>query len=210
MIQFENKIYSQQGEDGIIDYIFKNIKTTNKISVEIGVSNVSSNVIFENNTMNLLTKGWKSYWFDCTNIKIVPENCIFTKIMLTEDNVVQVFESLNIPKQFDLLSIDIDGNDYHIRQALREYKPRVCIMEYNGCFNGNDEYIMKRNDNYMWKPGQRDFGASLKSITNQANELGYDLIYCESKGVNAFYIKKDINKFNVLTSEEAYVKLCWS
>jgi hypothetical protein len=190
--------------------IFKNIKTTNKISVEIGVSNVSSNVIFENNTMNLLTKGWKSYWFDCTNIKIVPENCIFTKIMLTADNVVQVFESLNIPKQFDLLSIDIDGNDYHIRQALREYKPRVCIMEYNGCFNGNDEYIMKRNDNYMWKPGQRDFGASLKSITNQANELGYDLIYCESKGVNAFYIKKDINKFNVLTSEEAYVKLCWS
>jgi hypothetical protein len=210
MIQYENKIYSQNGEDGIIQHIFENIGTTNKVAVEIGVSALTNNSdTYENNTMNLLCQGWKTYWFDCSDVKLVPENCVFTKKMLTQDNIAETFESLNIPKDMDLLSIDVDGNDYHLRQALHEYKPRVCIMEYNGCFNGVDEYVMPRNDDYWWQ-GQRDFGASLKSYTKQANEMGYDLVYCDSQGVNAFYVRKDINVFQPLTSEQAWVKLCWA
>lgn len=206
----EKKIYSQNGEDGIIQHIFENIGTTNKVAVEIGVSALTNNSdTYENNTMNLLCQEWKTYWFDCSDVKLVPKNCVFTKKMLTQDNITETFESLNIPKDMDLLSIDVDGNDYHLRQALHEYNPRVCIMEYNGCFNGVDEYIMPRNDDYWWQ-GQRDFGASLKSYTKQANEMGYDLVYCDSQGVNAFYVRKDINVFQPLTSEQAWVKLCWA
>lgn len=111
----------------------------------------------------------------------------------------------------DLLSIDIDGNDYHLREALSEYRPRVCIMEYNGCFDGAEEYVMPKNDEYGW-PGETDrsFGASLKSYTLQANRYGYDLVYCESRGVNAFFVRQDVNPFPARTSEEAWVKLCWA
>lgn len=209
MLIYEDKIYSQGPEDGIIRHIFNTIGTTNKIAVEIGVSAGSSG--YENNTMYLNTQGWKTYWFDCLDNNAVPENCIFTKKLLTADNIAQEFKSLDIPKDIDLLSIDIDSNDYHIREALSEYRPRVCIMEYNGCFDKSTEYIMPRNDEYNWQGiDQRDFGASLKSYTKQANRLGYDLVYCDSNGVNAFFIRKDVNVFPAKTSEEAWIKLYWA
>jgi GR25 family glycosyltransferase involved in LPS biosynthesis len=209
MKQFEKKVYSQNGEDGIIEHIFNAIGTTSKIAVEIGVSAGEDGS--ENNTMHLATQGWNTYWFDCLDNNSVPDNCIFTKQILTADNVVKTFESLDIPKDIDLLSIDIDGNDYYIREELSEYRPRVCIMEYNGCFDGKEEYIMPRNDNYFWPGGEdRTFGASLKSYTKQAERLGYDLVYCDSKGVNAFFVRKDINVFPALTSEKAWVKLWWA
>lgn len=206
----EGKKYSQHGEDGVIDYIFKTIGTTNKIAVEIGVSVSGGNVI-ENNTMFLSEDDWKLYWFDIVNPPLVPHNCIFVKDCVTKDNIVSHFELLNIPKQFDLLSIDIDSNDYYIREALKNYAPRVFISEYNGCFNGTAEHVMPYDESYVWK-GQSDrtFGASLKSVTNQANNMGYDLVYCDTFGVNAFFIRKDINPFQALTSEEAWVQLHWS
>ena len=154
--------------------------------------------------MNLCNQGWKTYWFDMENPALIPKNCKFTKKELTEDNVLQTFKELNVPIEIDLLSIDIDGNDYYIRNALSSYNPMVYIIEYNGRFASDDDYIMPRNDAYRWN-GQRDFGASLLSLTKQANRLGYELVYCDSKGVNAFFVRKDINVFFNLTSEQAYV-----
>lgn len=205
----EKKVYSQSGEDGIVEYIFEKIGTKNKIFAEIGVSAMTYGII-ENNTMNLLLNGWSGFWFDCLDT-VVPENCIFTKKLLTAETVAQTFESVKVPRDLDLLSIDIDGNDYHVREALCQYTPRLCIMEYNGCFDGSTEYIMQKNNDYKWLgTAQKDFGASLKSYTLQANRLGYDLVYCTSNGVNAFFVRKDINVFKPLTSEEAWVKLCWA
>ena len=106
-------------------------------------------------------------------------------------------------------SIDIDGNDYHIREALSNYKPRVIIMEYNGCFNSTSEYVMGYDENYKIKLGSIKFGASLQSLVNQANRLGYDYVYSESRGSDAFFIRKDINPFPSLTSKEGWVELFW-
>jgi hypothetical protein len=141
--------------------------------------------------MNLLSFGWKTFWFDGNYPSYVPENCVFTKEFLTTDNIANIFAKVGVPKDLDLLSIDVDGNDYHLRECLKEFNPRVCIMEYNGCFDANVEYIMPLNNNYVW-PGNSDrlFGASLKSYALQAEQLGYDLVYCDSQGVNAFYKKR--------------------
>ena len=214
----EKRIHSQNGEDGIIDCIFAAIGTTNKVAVEIGVSVTAKdkhgNYIstrLENNTAALAEKDWKLYWFDIIDPFVTPKNCTFTNKFLTKDNIVGCFEQNGIPKEFDLLSIDIDSNDYYLRDALRGYSPRVVISEYNGCFDGSVEHIMPYNENYIW-PGEsdRDYGASLKSLTKQADDLGYDLVYCEKNGVNAFFIRKDINVFKPQTSEEAWVKLWWT
>lgn len=206
----EGKAYSQHGEDGVIHHIFKAIGVTNKIAVEIGVS-VSSYGGVENNTTLLSQNGWSLYWFDIVDPPLVPQNCVFIKDCVTKDNIASHFERLNIPKEFDLLSIDIDSNDYYIREALKDYAPRVVISEYNGCFDGTVEHIMPYDESYVW-PGHSDrtYGASLKSVTNQANNMGYDLVYCDTFGVNAFFIRKDINPFQALTSEEAWVQLHWS
>jgi hypothetical protein len=208
MISYENKIYSQNGEDGIISHIFDHIGTTNKIAVEFGVSAGGDGL--ETNTRNLADKGWKTFWFDGEDAQHIPTNCIFAQRLLTPDNICQAFAEQNIPQEFDLLSIDVDGNDYHLRQALAEYSPRVCIMEYNGCYPADVEYIMPHDDSYQWKLWETNFGASLLSYTNQANSMNYDLVYCDSKGVNAFFVRRDVNVFTPKTCQEAWVKLWWS
>lgn len=204
MKNFEKRIYSQNGEDGIIDHIFKTIGTTNKIAVEFGVSAGGGGI--QTNTRYIAEQGWKTFWYDIEDAKDIPPNCTFKKTFLTKENIEEVFKNSSIPIEFDLLSIDVDGNDYHLRQALKSYNPRVYIMEYNGYFNSTCNYIMEYNENYRWR-GQRNFGASLFAYTKQANELGYDLIYCESRGVNAFFIRKDLNVFGSKTSKEAFVKI---
>jgi hypothetical protein len=120
------------------------------------------------------------------------------------------FQAAGIPQEFDLLSRDVDGNDYHLRQSIADYRPRAIIQEYNGCYGPNEEYIMPRNDTYQWRLWDKNFGASLLSLTQQANDLGYDLVYCERRGVNAFYVRRDINPFPALTSEQAWVPLWWA
>ena len=211
MKEFEKKIYSQQGEDGIVDYIFEKIGTTNRVAVEFGVSANSQSGLAgaESNTLNLAMQGWKTFWLDSEPIVQIPTNCIFRQVLLTPDNICSVFKELEVPNEFDLLSIDVDGNDYHLRQSLKDYRPRVVIMEYNGSYDGDTEYIMPRNDSYRWR-GDRLFGASLLSMTKQANNLGYDLVYCDQNGVNAFYVQKDINCFPAQTSQQAYVQLFWT
>lgn len=201
----ESKKYSQNGEDGIISHIFNHINTTNKIAVEFGVGDGA-----ESNTRALTEQDWKCYWFDGLEANNKPNTVIFKQAWLTADNIVDEFQSLNIPIEFDILSIDVDGNDYHLREALREYRPRVIIQEYNGCFDPTEEYIMPRNDNYIWKLWEKNFGASLLSLTKQANRFGYDLVYCEKQGVNAFFIRHDVNCFPTLTPQEAWKPLWWA
>lgn len=200
----EFKVHSQSGEDGIIEHIFNNIGTTNKIAVEIGVTAGG-----ETNTQNLSENGFQLYWLDCLYRKDLPKLCTFHQEFITKDNIIGIFQKLNIPIEFDLLSIDIDGNDYHIREKLKDYNPRVIIMEYNGIHKPNEDYIMPYNENYEWKYPSPIFGASLSSLTKQANKLGYDLVYCTQNGVNSFFIRKDINPFDALMPKDAWNELEW-
>ena len=208
MKQYEKQVYSQNGEDGIIEYIFEKIGTTNKIAVEFGVSAGGSGN--QANTRYLCDKGWKTIWFDGAPLNYPPPGGIFVQTFLTSKNICSVFKEQNVPIELDLLSIDVDGNDYHLREALSGYKPRVCVMEYNGCYDATTEYIMPENDSYVWSNKETIFGASLLSLTKQANRLGYDLVYCDENGVNAFFVRTDINQFPPKTSEEAWVPLYWA
>ena len=208
MKQYEQKIHSQNGEDGVLSHIFNTIGTTNKVAVEFGVSAGGGGT--ETNTRYLSEQGWKLFWFDIEDATNLPQNCRFSKQFLTADNIADVFRQQGIPREFDLLSIDVDSNDYHLREALAEFNPRVYVIEYNGNYPSHLEYVMPRNDNYVWRLWETNFGASLKSLTQQGNRLGYDLVYCESRGVNAFFVRRDCNPFPALSAEEAWVKLWWA
>lgn len=205
MLKFERKIYSQNGEDGIISHIFDQIGITNKIAVEFGIGDG-----LETNTRLLAEQEWQCYWLDAEPALHTEPTVIFKQTWITADNIVSEFEHQGIPKEFDLLSIDIDGNDYHVRAALKDYQPRVIIQEYNGCFDPRTEYIMQRNDSYKWTLWEKDFGASLLSLTKLNDDLGYDLVYCESRGVNAFFVRQDLNVFDRLPIQQLWRPLWWA
>lgn len=201
----ERRVYSQNGEDGIIQYIFDRIGVTDQLAVEFGVGDGQ-----ETNTRLLAQQGWQCHWFDAHQAMNIPQSVQFRRAWLTPVTLPLEFQAVEIPQEFDLLSIDVDGNDYHLRESIAHYRPRVVIQEYNGCYAADSEYIMPRDDTHQWRLWDKNFGASLWSLTQQANDLGYDLIYCESRGVNAFYVRHDINPWPALTAQQAWRPLWWA
>jgi len=105
------KVYSQCDEDGIIEDIFKRVNTTDKYFVELGIGKG-----LENNTRFLIHKGWSGTWLDCDTKELdknIPDNNRLKIInsFITRDNILKILNSASVTKDFDFLSVDIDGND---------------------------------------------------------------------------------------------------
>lgn len=180
---YESKINSQNGEDGILQAIFCKIGVTNTFCVEFGVEDGT-----ERNTRYLCEKqGWTSLLLDPAE-----NNPAFIKReFITVQNINDVFKKYDVPHHFDLLSIDIDGNDYWVWKALAPcYSPSVVVMEYNAKIPPTDSKTIAYEPDFSWD-GTDYFGASLLALVRLACEKGYTLVGCESKGVNAFFVRND-------------------
>jgi hypothetical protein len=207
---YEDSFLSQNGEDGIIKQIFKRIGTTNCFFVEFGVEdgfqcNTANLAIYQSWT-GIMIEGDKEFYDRLVvNYKHFP-NVKLNYSFITKDNIIDIFENNNVPLEFDLLSIDIDGNDYWVWKALGKYKPRLVVIEYNAAYPPPIKWIMKYNADYKWD-GTTYYGASLTSLCELGKELGYSLIGTESRGVNAFFLRSDllrISGFKELSPKIAY------
>ena len=193
------KVYSQNEEDGMIAEIFNRIGTTNRFFIEFGVQNG-----LECNTHYLLFQGWEGVFMEgsakyceqiAKNFKIPLEKGQLTLLnaFITAENINDLISQTKAKDlvEIDLLSIDIDGNDYWVFEAINVIKPRVVVIEINAKFPPPMEYIMPYNPNYVWNGGAAH-GASLESITKLANSKGYNLVGMGLSGINAFFVRKDL------------------
>lgn len=178
--QFERRIYSQNGEDGLIQYIFHHIDTTNQYVVEIGAGDGK-----ENNTRNLKRLGWHCIQIDGQEAPGIKSHFI------TAENVQPILKKYRVPKAFDLLSIDIDGNDYWVWKAITDYNPRVVVIEYNASLDPESTLTIPYDPNFNWD-GTTFFGASLGALDKLGRQKGYRLIATNKTGVNAFFVKHDL------------------
>ena len=193
--RYEFKVFSQAGEDGIISEIFNRIGTTNKFFVEFGVGNG-----LENNSAYLLVKGWQGYWIEgsdrfCQSIRqsfedlIANQQLTLKNTFITGENIEDLFRKGNVPTELDLLSIDIDGNDYWVWQAITNYRPRVVILEYNAIYPPESSWVMQYNPSHQWKYNSH-MGSSLKALEKLGHQKGYKLVACSFSGVNAFFVRE--------------------
>lgn len=178
----EQRFYSQNGEDGIIKTIFDKIGTTNKFCVEFGIEPV------EGNTIYLKKKNWNCLWMDGKG-----DGKIIKNEFINAENVNVLFKKYNVPKEFDLLSIDIDSNDYWVWKAVGNYSPRVVIMEYNATIPPAESKTIKYDPRAQWDHTNY-FGASLLALKKLGASKGYTLIACDNTGVNAFFVRDDLVK----------------
>ena len=205
----EFKVYSKYGNDGLLLYIFSKIGVTNRTFVEIGVEDGK-----ECNTANLsLNLGWqgmivdaKKEWIEKARLyykstKVKPVHC-----SVTAENINQLLSDNGFKGEIDLLSIDIDGNDYWAWKAINVINPRVAVVEYNASL-GYDKLLTIPYDPNFKTPYRSSYhGASLAALKKLADSKGYILIGCESHGIDAFFVRKDIahEKFIGLSPKEAY------
>lgn len=177
---FEKKIYSQNGEDGILEFIFDAIGTTNKFFVEIGVEEN-----FECNTKLLQEKGWDGIMIDGN-----ANSPLIKKEFVTAENINDILKKYSVPSSFDLFSLDVDYNTYWVWKAIDNFHPRVLVIEYNATISIDKSLAVKYVPLGKWD-GTNYFGASLLALNKFGNSKGYTLVGCDSMGVNAFFIKNE-------------------
>ena len=195
--RFEFQAFSQFGEDGIIEEIFKRIGTTNRYFVEFGVEHG-----YETNSTYLLYKGWQGLWIDGSEDNeavirqsfarsIAEKKLSILRSFITAENIEQLFQQASVPAEFDLLSIDIDRNDYYVWDAITHYQPRVVIIEYNSIYRPGCHFVVDYDANAVWD-GSSNTSASLEALYELGLRKGYALVASSFAGVNAFFVRKDL------------------
>jgi len=183
---FENRIFSQNGEDGItmklVELIY-NGNNDNKFYVEFGVANG-----IECNTRILREHyNWNGLQMDGGN-----ENANVRKEFIMKENIVELFRKYNVPQKINLLSVDIDFNDFYcLKEILANYQCDIIICEYNASHLAHEDKIVIYDKYQRWD-GSNYFGASLCSLDKLATKYNYSLIYCDANGVNCFFINNDL------------------
>lgn len=212
----EFKIFSQFGDDGIIQWLINNIDIDNEFFVEFGVENYK-----EANTKFLMfNNNWSGFVMDGSteNIENLKKQDYFWKydlkakdVFITKENINDLLLEQNINPNVGLLHIDLDGNDYYIFNEINCLNPNILILEYNSLFGIEREIsVPYREDFYRTKAHYSNlyFGASLKALHSLAYKKGFVFIGCNQAGNNAYFVRKDkINsKIKEVSLEEGYVK----
>lgn len=193
LLKCGKRYFSQSDEDGIILEILRRINLTSGVCVEVGCGNG-----LENNTLNLLVRGWQSVWIDAgplaINSKCNPNLLSFQQAFVTSENVVTVtrrgLSDLHAT-HVDLLSIDVDGNDGYLADALLAsgLQPSVVVIELNEVVPPPIRFAQKYDPNYVWD-GTKNSGWSLQALADILVRYGYSCVGCNlHTGVNAFFVR---------------------
>jgi hypothetical protein len=182
------KSFSQHGQDIIALSWLRKIGFSNKVAVEFGAKN---GVHFSNIRM-FETLNWKLYQWD-KNF----QNEFVNKEMISAENINEIFEKNEVPKQFDFLSIDIDSNDYWVWKALN-YEANLVLIEYNPNFSIDKSVALKYDPNRIWENKNIAFSASFSAMVKLGKEKGY--IPIDHLGHDILFIKRSLLKIEEIES----------
>lgn len=210
----EFKAFSQWGEDGIIQYLIHRVPIQDRSFIEFGVEDYT-----ESNTRFLLVNDrWRGLVLDSSNHNIdhIRNDEIHWKHNLTaechfvsRENINEILKNAGFIGDVGLLSIDIDGNDYWIWEAIDVVAPRIVVCEYNSIFGSEHavtipyEECFKRSEAHF---SHLYYGASLAALCRLAEQKGYDFVGSNSAGVNAFFVRRDLpHGLKVQSAADGYV-----
>jgi hypothetical protein len=204
----EFQVFSQWGEDGIIQYLIAKVPIEEKVFVEFGVQDYR-----ESNTRFLLmNNNWKGLILDQSEeyIDYIRSQSYFWRYdldakcaFIDAENIKSLIANSNIKGDIGLLSIDVDGNDYWIWKAIDNIVPRIVVIEYNSVFGNERAVTIPYNPQFSRSQAHYSnlyFGASLPAMCLLAKEKGYVFAGSNSNGSNAFFVRQDLAN-NIIPTE---------
>jgi hypothetical protein len=197
----EFRVFSQFGDDGLIEGLIEMVDPESRVFVEFGVENYR-----ESNTRFLLmNRNWSGLVMDSSeaNISSIRSEPYFWRFnlkarcaMIDAENINRILAEEGIPGRFGILHIDIDGSDYWVWKAIEGYEPDIVIMEYNSVFGIEKAVTVPYDpafDRHAAHSSNLYFGASLLALCDLAVEKGYDFVGCNLAGNNAYFVKKGLS-----------------
>ncbi len=191
----ELRVFSQNGEDGVLAEIFARIGVERRFFVEFGVQDG-----VQCNTRYLAeVQGWSGVYFEADEAQFSGlerrlanrDDLATVRSYVTPANVEQLFRDAAVPDDFDLLSIDVDGQDYWVWEAIDELRPRVVVIEYNSALPAEEQLVEPRGRSAAFTLFDF-FGASLGALRALGEHKRYTLVHTELAGVNAFFVRNDL------------------
>jgi len=196
----EFRVFSQWGEDGIVDWLVSHVKTPNHRFVEFGVEDFRE----ANCRFLLQNRNWKGLIFDgaVANIESVRADRMFwmydltaAPAFITAENINQLISSAGFAGPLGILSVDIDGNDYWVWKAIDCVDPAIVICEYNPILGDTTPVVVPYDPGFARLRSHHSglyFGASIAAIRRLATEKGYTFVGTCSNGINAFFVRDDL------------------
>jgi hypothetical protein len=192
---YELRVFSQNGEDGVLAEIIRRSGAPGRFFIEFGAFDG-----VENNCVVLAdVQGWSGLYIEGGHERYERLERKYRAIdrvrtasaMVTPGNVESLFAEHGVPEEPDVLAIDVDGGDYWIWEAIKRYRPRIVVIEYNSDLDPRRRLVQPR-DHPGWDGSTNYYGASIAALEALAAEKGYRLVHCELSGNNAFFIREDL------------------
>jgi hypothetical protein len=192
---YELRVFSQNGEDGVIAEILRRSGTVARYFVELGAGPGH-----ENNCALLADVfGWSGLYAEADaqagaalEARYAHNPRVRTEIVaVTPRNLQSILDEAGVPPEFDILSVDVDGSDYWLWEALTEHRPRLVVIEYNAALPHDQRLVAPLDPGHRWD-GTEFFGASLGALRALAAVKGYRLVHTDLTGTNAFFIREDL------------------
>ncbi len=207
-------VFSQYDEDGIIQFLITHVEIKNETFVEFGVEHYEES----NTRFLLLNDNWQGMVMDGSQegIDYIKNDRVFRRFdlqaqcaFITKDNINDLIGNGGFDVDLGLLSVDIDGNDYWVWEAINVVKPRIVVAEYNSVFGHDPVSVPYQADFYRTKAHFSNlyYGCSLSALDHLAAKKGYVLIGSSLRGNNAFFVRKDIvGALPQVSAKDAYVR----
>lgn len=207
----ERSVYSQHGEDGVIEYLVSKIPDADHFIVEFGAYD---GICMSNSRYLIEQQDWSAFLIEADERFYQKLDVLYQthpkvqilKSLVMPDTINSLFSQANVPKRFDVLSIDIDSVDYYVWEALSDFEPKVVVIEYNSSVPADTEYVVPIEDVERLGATSQE-GASLLSFYQLGQRKGYELVYSELSGANLFFVNRDYLHFfehQALTPDELY------
>ncbi|MBI3096101.1 MAG: hypothetical protein HYY97_14635 [Rhodocyclales bacterium] len=199
LAEVELRAFSQWGEDGIIDWLLERLPGIPETFVEFGVEDY----LEANTRLLLLLRNWRGLVMDGSEAHIanIQAQEIYWRHDLTarcafidKDNINQLIASTGIKGEIGLLSVDIDGNDYWVWQAIDVIDPVLVVCEYNAVLGDVHRISVPYQADFQRTRAHHSnlyFGASLPAMIHLGERKGYRFVGTNSNGCNAFFVRQD-------------------
>ena len=212
----EFKVFSQFGDDGIIQYLITklNLPAEEQRFIEFGVENYRES----NTRFLLLNNNWTGLVMDGSeaHVSFIRQDAIFWKHdltaqahFITRENINSLIRNAGFQGKIGILSIDVDGNDYWIWEALDVVDPAVVIVEYNSLFGGREAVSIPYQADFKREKAHYSYlywGASLPALNHLATLKNYVWVGCNSAGNNAYFVRQsEAARFHLPSMPEGFV-----
>jgi hypothetical protein len=199
--QSEFRVFSQFGDDGIIQYVISRIhlQVAEQRFIEFGVENYREAntrfLLLNDNWSGLVMDGSESYVSSIRSEQVYWRNDLTAVArFITPENINAIVEEAGFSGRLGLLSIDVDGNDYWIWEALTAVDPAIVIVEYNGIFGGREAVTIPYQVGFVRQKAHYSYlywGTSLTALCHLADRKGYVWIGCNTAGNNAYFVRNE-------------------